>query len=357
MPRAYAAAMAVFRRTFVTFGVVAGLVEPAYALKPATHADISRKSCTAAGLPADFCRRVATEDFDTDANEWDDLAAHAQIDAGQTACTAADITAQRVWRLATNVRVGLAALSTHRSNDDIANIGTDLGRLLHTIQDNCAHHGMPNPQHAWFSLGDFCDGTNTSPDLDPDAVACAKTETAAVMQLVATAVRARNAAPALGAGSCPEDSFGDNNNQQNICDRRFLPAPWDACSFLGEAKEWDGIDRTWNNRVVVPRLRDAAARGLAGNTAPSSICGGRETVLSPAVSAPLVDVSAGTPSCTRAHLFCAGKADDNENPFAGDVEADEVGGCSTTGGGRDGFLVVLAALVGVTRRRRVNPVR
>ncbi len=81
-------------RVAIVVGILVSAAGPAFALKPGTHADLAKKSCLAAGLGRDLCQRIATEDYDTDGNEWDDLRAHAQIDDGQTACTAADATAE-----------------------------------------------------------------------------------------------------------------------------------------------------------------------------------------------------------------------------------------------------------------------
>lgn len=331
--------------------LVAAVAGPAHALKPATHASVTEAACKSAGLPKDFCRRVGTENYDTDMQEWDDLAAHAQIDGSQTACVAADAAATRVYSLAAAVHARLATLRDNDTTDRVGELDKLLGRALHTIQDDCAHHGMPNPQHAWFSLTDFCAGTETSPDLDPDAVACAKTETAAVMQLVAAQVRATGTAGILGGYSCPEAITGEGGSpNRTACDDKFLPAPWQACKFLGEASQWDGIDRTWDNARVVPALRDAFARGITAKSAPPAICGGREDAIARPVSEPTVDITAGAPTCGAAHLLCLGKADDGESPFDGDVETEDSAGCSTGHGqGALPALVLLALLVATGR--------
>ena len=333
--------------------VLVGLQSNAYALKPAMHAELTQQACVGAGLPKPFCQRIATEDYNTDAREWDDLRAHAQIDDGETACIAADKTASRVWQLGSDLRAELAALKTAANEDAVGRTAELVGRALHTIQDNCAHHGMPNPQHSWYSLGDFCDGTNTSPDTQDDAVACARRETTAVMAVVANAVRQAGVARALELHSCPPSPEQDHANQQRaVCDDRFLPAPWDACEFLGEAKAWDGIDRQWNNDAVVPVLREEFAAGLAFEPAHTAICGDDASVLAPPVSEPVVDVSNGAPSCTRVHLMCFGSADSDDSPFADD-EAPADGGCAVGGHGSRGFgaLLIALALVGGRRRR------
>ena len=343
------------RSAIVLIAVATG---PAYALKPGAHADITFGACTATGLPRDFCTRTATEDYDTDSREWDTLSSHAQIDSHETACTAADRAATRVWQLAGDFRAALAAVHGAGGRDNVGATASALGRLLHTVQDNCAHHGMPNPQHAWFSISDFCDGTELSPDIQDDALACARTESAAIMTAAAAAIRASgsNVVGWLDAESCPPSPSANNGHASSgpppVCQGRFLPGPIDACSFLSEAQDWDGIDRTWKNPVVVAALRKAFDAGASGKAAPSALCAGNETVLSPAVSAPMLDVSAGPTSCVRAKIFCLGKADASDNPFADDAPASatDAGGCSASGD--RGSLAGLALVGGALARRR-----
>jgi hypothetical protein len=339
----------------VVVGLVVGASAPAFALKPAAHADVTQRSCQAAGLPKDACTRIATEDYDTDEREWDDLRAHAQIEDNETACAAADRTASRMWSLGAELRTRLAAFARSGSYDDAGAVDAAIGRALHTAQDDCAHHGMPNPQHAWSSLHDFCDGTATNPDVQSDAIACARTESDAILKTAATAIRNAGLTSRLGALSCPDASGGGRGGADTpVCQGRWLPTPFEACAFLGRANDWDGIDRTWSNAVVAPALRSAFAAGVTGALAPAAgaICHGDERVLSNATSRPMADVSGGTPSCLKAHVLCLGKADDGgdvENPFADDPVDADAGGCAATGGAGLGMLIPLTAFV---RRRR-----
>ncbi len=326
------------RPAWCAAAVVVGIATNAYALKPDKHAALTTASCNAAGLPQDFCTRAATEDYDTDVREWTDLSAHAQIADAQTACDSADAAALRLWTLGDQLRQALAAVAASPSEDNVGQAGAALGRALHTIQDDCAHHGMPNPQHAWWSLDDYCNGTTLSPDVQDSAVACAHTETETVMALVAAAVRDSGAADSLGALACASG-----------CTDRDGPTWSEQCDFIGEASTWDGIDRRWNNDVAVPALRAAFAAGLSGSGAPASVCGGDESVLSPAVSDPMLDVSGGTPSCVKAHVLCLGKADGDGGPFADDP-APASGGC-TVADPRGGALVLAAVMLIVLRRR------
>ncbi|HEV7554807.1 MAG TPA: hypothetical protein VGO00_05080, partial [Kofleriaceae bacterium] len=147
----------------------------ALALEQSDHQAISEDACTAAGLPEDFCERVGTEAYNVDHYEWSHPEAHAQIGVGAlgTACTAANAALDRVRVLGADIQTSLFTLYGSPSNDLATHIATQLGRALHTIQDDCAHKGMPNDQHAWASLLDTCTGSKTSPDLAPEALSCA----------------------------------------------------------------------------------------------------------------------------------------------------------------------------------------
>lgn len=323
----------------------------AHALKPGKHAAVAVASCEAAGLPDALCARIATEDYNTDAREWEDLRAHAQIDAGETSCTAADRAAERLRQLGHDLRDALERARS-ASDADVGAVGSLVGRALHTVQDNCAHHGMPNPQHAWLSLADFCEGTATSPDLQQAAITCAQTESDAFLRLVASAVSEANLASILDEHSCPANPNDRNDPPSTLCSRRTLPGPLDACGFFAQAKDWDGTDRRWNNEIATPALREAFAAGLSGATTVSSICEGDERVLSAAVSKPIVEVSAGPRSCLAATLFCLGKADADENPFADDPATTPTeAGCTSTRADSSSWLIGLGLLVLIARRR------
>jgi MYXO-CTERM domain-containing protein len=99
-------------------------------------------------------------------------------------------------------------------------------------------------------------------------------------------------------------------------------------------------------------MRAAFIAGIANDAAPAPICRGDERTLSNATSEPMVDVSAGAPSCGKASLFCLGKADDSDNPFADDPTTDEVGGCSTSNSGGLGASLAVALALLARRRRR-----
>ena len=102
------------RAQVLAVGLVVAATSTAHALKPAVHADVTTTSCRAAGLGTHLCARIATEDYNTDAHEWTDLRAHAQIEADQTACTAADATAGRMFGLGSDLRAALAGTRAAR---------------------------------------------------------------------------------------------------------------------------------------------------------------------------------------------------------------------------------------------------
>ena len=60
------------------------------------------------------------------------------------------------------------------------NLSSELGRALHSLQDNCGHHGMVDPPHAFLAVEDTCSGTGEHPDSQDDALACAREETRGV---------------------------------------------------------------------------------------------------------------------------------------------------------------------------------
>src|SRR5437660_1463747 len=106
----------------------------AWALKPGKHRDLAQTACYDARLPAAFCDRMGKQVFETDYLEWTDLSAHAQRERGQDRCTAADLAIARLDRLGR----ALVADAHARAFEQAA---IDLGRALHTLQDECAHHG------------------------------------------------------------------------------------------------------------------------------------------------------------------------------------------------------------------------
>jgi hypothetical protein len=348
-------------KTSLGIGIALGLLAaspPAHALKQTAHRKISFASCKAAGLPAEFCRRVGAENYNTDASEWDDLAAHAQVPDGVTPCQAADRSIRRMWSLGGELRAALAGVRDRATDRKVGDAARAIGRALHTLQDSCAHSGMGNPQHAWYSLADFCDGTSTSPDVQPEALSCGRAESDKLLPAVAQTIRGTGTTAELGARACPQPSIGgDHGPVETICDREASPSPGDACDFLAEAKTWDGVDRVWKNSRVLPALRKGFTDGLAGKPAPAPICGGDETRLSSGTSELIEDVSDGPPGCSRAEVYCLGKVDD---PSAADDlfgDEGELGGagCAVDGGGAGGLiglaLLGLAARLGRRRRR------
>src|SRR5262249_23581836 len=133
-----------------------------------------------------------------------------------------------------------------------------LGRSLHTVQDNCAHHGMPNPQHAWFSDSDICLGTTLSPDLPDDALSCARVETQAVFESFRAAV--------LDAGLPARVLYQPDALHSAT---PAFPSRNGICEFMYSCGTWDGRDRGWDNAWVGPSLREEVRRGLLGLADPT----------------------------------------------------------------------------------------
>lgn len=303
--------------------------QPAWALQPGKHRDLAETACAGVGLPAAFCHRMGKAAFETDYREWTDLSAHAQRELGDDRCTAADAALARVDRLARE------AVAKTRAGDFEAG-AVALGRAVHTLQDECAHHGMTNQEHAYYSLTQACTDADVSPDVQPAAIACADTRTREAFALVAPAL--------AGTRWDYVDSICQDFENRDTCGTASLPAPWTACAFLAEHADWDGADSRWNGELVGTSLMSGFAAALAGEPAERSVCAGDASAIDPMPARPTVaDRDAG---CMLIDFACLGKVDD-------DKPADESssGGCTSGRQTGTAMLIVLGLVLAPLRRR------
>ncbi|MBK7579952.1 MAG: hypothetical protein IPI67_07065 [Myxococcales bacterium] len=341
---------AVIKSSLLFAGLALVFAAPsARALSQSKHRSLSDSACRAQKLPTEFCDQVGAAAYNVDHYEWEDLSAHAQPEVGESKCQAANGTMLRIQGLAQELRT-LAATQTQY---DPA-LAVALGRALHTLQDNCAHSGMPNNEHAWFSLSDSCLDTTLSPDVQDAALACAKEQTSLAFQTFKQNIKVLEP---------PQPDNDPPNNNQNP---GYWPPRGGVCDFLKGAPDWDGVDRRWNNAVVVPALLDQFVTTIAIDPAAPAkdVCAGGEGSLEPTQMTSAVDTSSPTEWCTHIKLYCAGKADGtDEAPPWEDATApsssasDSSGGCSTQGQGPDspatlGLLAAAFALLSARRRRR-----
>jgi hypothetical protein len=312
--------------------LLVSLVQPAWALKPAKHRSIAEAACGSAKLPDAFCRRMGQVDFETDYREWTDLSAHAQTPDGSDLCGAADASAARLETLA---RALVAA--AQRGDQDAAAVA--LGRAIHTLQDECAHHGMTNEQHAYYSLDQTCSGDQVSPDVQPDAIACATARTERAMTAAAAAL--------AGTDWRGVDELCLDADNQDTCANAVLPTPAQACDFLAEFKQWSGVDSTWNAAIAGPALENAFAAGLRGDPVSTSVCA--QGSIDPL--APAAQVSIGNVTCGLTDVGCLGKVDgdgDSADPYGDPPAPSATNGCSAGGGG---LVMLLAVVFGSVRSR------
>jgi hypothetical protein len=317
-----------------------GSAREAAAFKQSVHRSITKESCVATGLPRDFCSRVAVEAYNTDASEWDNLIAHSQSLTVETLCDAGNRVQVRMRGLGQQFRGNLDLLVAGQLDqaDIVGTIGELVGRAAHTLQDSYAHHGMGNPEHAWFTIQDICQGTSNAPDLRPGAKEQARTATDAFLAGVAAAIRQAGIEGPLDRYSCPEADTDNDPNARGVCDSMYGATPVEVCDFLAEAEDWDGVDRQWDNAIVGPTLVAAFGAHVLYN-----LCQ-EPTLESP--PAPKVDVSGGTPSCGVVHIMCLGKADDGTTPDQ--ASAPQGGsGCSVAVGSRGDALLAGLALLGL----------
>ena len=297
------------------------VASPAWALKPSKHRELAEAACAAQNLPSTFCERMGQQVFETDYQEWTTPSAHAQRALGQPRCEAADAASTRVHDLA-----AAAVIAAHADDYEAAAIA--LGRAIHTLQDECAHHGMTNEEHAFYSMEDTCgDDVNVSPDTQPLAIACATSRTNDAMAAAAAAL-----ADVRWSGI---DWLCRDADNKDTCELASLPSPFQACDFLALHKDWDGTDSTWNGDVVGPALVasfDAGLTGASSVSAPSVCASGSIDPL-----APHALVTNRDTGCTLTDIACLGKAD-----APGAAADTSSGGCNAVGS--PGLLLALLAL-------------
>lgn len=317
---------------------------PALALDQKEHRSISQAVCLEQGLDANFCELVGTAAYNVDSNEWSDLPAHAQAAEGQNACDAANDAAKRVALLTSELR---AQFVTPGSAQRATSLAIALGRTLHTLQDDCAHDGQPNTQHAWASLSDTCEDTNLSPDTQHEAITCASIETKRAMS---------EFTDALWNASASSDGLSD------VEANAHWPARGDVCTFLDSADSWDGIDRRWNHDKMVSALGSAFALGISGLSAPTNLCQNDSHALDRPNPAPRVDTSQGADYCWTVNMYCVGKADEMsaappwvrpETPAPAPTTSESSAGCSLAARSPSPLPAwLLASLLVLARRRR-----
>lgn len=305
---------------------------PAWALEPGKHRSLAEKACADVHLPDAFCRRMGQEVYQTDYREWTNLSAHAQRELGEDRCTAADAALARVDRLAREVVAKTRA-------GDFDGGAAALGRAIHTLQDECAHRGMTNQEHAYYSLVQTCTDLDSSPDVQPEAIACAQSRTREVFAAVASALEGTSWA---WVKDICIDHTGDVD--RDACQMAALPTPSMACDFLAEHDDWDGEDSRWNGDRVGPALVGAFEGGLRGDAPPAPICGTDDRAIDP--PSPHAFVGDRAAGCALIDITCLGKVDD-----PGTARDPDSAGCTT--GGTPSALTLLVVAGTVRRRRRI----
>jgi hypothetical protein len=310
---------------------------PAHALNQSVHYQITYDSCMASGAPEPFCDQVATAAHNVDNSEFNILAAHGQMENGQTACDGADAAIWRAFWFGQQIRQTAGAVAYDASTEHITHLASFVGRALHVVQDNCAHSGMTNPQHAWKSLDDVCHGTMESPDLVPAAATCAREETDAVLQAVFDSL---------------SDWGADKSVLGNIEDHgNALTSYLDACNYLGSASAWDGVDRRWDNTIVRPFMHDELLSAIASDQAQHRrVCDTTTDGILVGYDAD-VDVSNGPNGCALISIVCLGKADGDIPPEPDTVPPPPHAGCDAGGGRSTPPLFAIGAIALAARRR------
>src|SRR5678816_2190484 len=108
---------------------------PAFALNQSVHYQIAYDSCVAHGGPRAFCDQVAVADHNVDDYEFNIMAAHSQMENGQSACDGANAAIWRVFWFGQQIRHSIGAVIYRDTTANISTLAQFLGRALHAVQD------------------------------------------------------------------------------------------------------------------------------------------------------------------------------------------------------------------------------
>lgn len=321
----------------------------AEALLQPEHEQITVAECLEVGLPAGFCLSAGRADYNTDAVEFEVPAAHSQRSETDTACEGADATLARLVRLTGDLREDLRQSHQDPTSapQNLQDAASNLGRVLHTLQDECAHAGMPNSQHAYYTNEDTCDDQPTNPDTRPEAIVCAERVTATAMRIFEQGLADVGVSGTALAFALP------------TAPTRY-PDPIDGCTFLRSDQFWDGEDKRWDDEIVLEGLVEAFADALLDRPAPSTLCPDGEASIANPSPAPDVDVS-HLYDCEHNDAYCLAAHTVGDLPLRPPFYSVDGGtglvGCQAAPGGAlpaGWVLVLLGAWIGGRRRRAMG---
>lgn len=316
---------------FVVCGITTAADKPALCLSQVNHQKITLAACERAGYPHTFCELASRASWNVDGEEWSNMDAHAQREPGQLACDALQAASDRVYDLAAAISISKAAGAPFDAAERV-------GRAMHTLQDECAHHGMTNAQHAYFSLLDTCTSQAVSPDGTDAALTCARSRTEAAFRLLKEAT---------GTGGVDIDCQTSSLN----CEYATGPSIGAICDFLSEHRTWDGKETQWAANAG-EQLMTAWREGLS-HRAPVRVCK-NNTDLEPAETVLPHDPPT---VCKRIQLACFGKVDADEDGLADEEQANAAAGCSaTTSSSAWGLFALVLAGLAFRRKNARRPI-
>jgi hypothetical protein len=222
-------------------GVAPEQVEPAFYQAPGTyvsdirgvpddgtHVGMTEAAGRANGFSDSFTQAVAAHNANTDANQYDNDAAHAYNFSREA-------TLARAAELGQEVKAATDALSS--ATTDAARraatgrLAEAFGQYEHLVQDNQAHGGTDRAQHY---------GANV--DENAASIAAGQREARDTFTELGAYLRSRGIDPnTLDAGPPPEVEG---------------PPAWDAFTDKTFAPPWDGVDRMWDRSDMAARIRE-----------------------------------------------------------------------------------------------------
>jgi hypothetical protein len=150
---------------------------------------------------------------------------------------------------------------------------------------------MTNEQHSWLTNREICVADNQSPDKDPEAVTCAREETAAILRAFGAAVG--TSALDTNALSAATDAL------------KHSPTRGQACEFMHLWKKFDGVDTRWNKAATRAAFQKTLTNAFVSEDAPAELCANGGGALES--ETPRAKVEVTDPTCGGVAIVCIGK--------------------------------------------------
>jgi hypothetical protein len=205
-----------------------------------THVGMTEAAGRANGFSDSFTQAVAAHNANTDANQYDNDAAHAYNFSREATLARAAELGEEVNAATDTLSSATADAARQAATDRLA---VAFGQYQHLVQDNQAHGGTDRAQHY---------GANV--DENAASIAAGQGEARDTFAELGAYLQSRGIDPgALDAGTHPKVQG---------------PPAWDALTDKTFAPPWDGVDRMWDRSDMAVGIRDQFNSRLSTGGAP-----------------------------------------------------------------------------------------